>query len=85
MPEPALQRLRRAQPGRQFYKGGGQAAAGADIRTSETEMPGNAHAPMCNVRLVQDLGFAPAYSLERGVADYIVRDRVFDRYHEQNS
>lgn len=57
----------------------------ADIRTSETEMPGNAHAPMCNARLVKDLGFAPAYSLERGVADYIERVRAYDRYHQQNS
>ena len=53
----------------------------ADIRTSATEMPGHAHAPMCNARLVSDLGFAPAYSFEQGLADYIERVRANDRYH----
>jgi UDP-glucose 4-epimerase len=57
---------------------------GADIRSSESEMPGNAHAPMDNTRLVQDLGFVPAYTLESGVADYIERIRAYDRYHAQN-
>ena len=58
---------------------------GADISSSETELPGNAHAPMSNTRLVQDLGFKPAYSLETGVADYIERIRTYDRYHQQHA
>ena len=53
----------------------------ADIRTSATEMPGHAHSPMSNARLVEDLGFAPAYSFERGLADYIAHVRANDRYH----
>lgn len=53
----------------------------ADIRTSSSEMPGNAHSPMSNRRLVEDLGFAPAFSFESGLADYIERVRIYDRYH----
>lgn len=56
----------------------------AVIRSSETEMPGNAHAPMDNSRLVENLGFAPSYTLESGLADYIERIRAYDRYHRQN-
>ena len=56
----------------------------AEIRTSETEMPGNAHAPMNNALLVEDLGFSPAFSIEQGVEDYIQRIRAYDRYHQQN-
>ncbi len=52
----------------------------AEVRTSATELPGHAHAPMSNARLVNDLGFAPAYSFERGLADYIERVRANDRY-----
>jgi len=55
-----------------------------DIRSSETELPGNAHAPMDNSRLVNDLGFVPEFTLESGVADYIERIRAYDRYHQQN-
>lgn len=53
----------------------------ADIRTSAREQPGNAHAPMSNARLVEDLHFVPAYSFEQGLADYIERVRANDRYH----
>jgi UDP-glucose 4-epimerase len=58
---------------------------GADIRTSPTEMPGNAYAPMSNERLVKDLGFAPAYTLEGGVRDYIERIRTHDAYHPESA
>lgn len=42
--------------------------------------PGNPHAPMDNTRL-QALGFAPKYTLQSGLADYIERIRGYDRYH----
>lgn len=58
---------------------------GAVIRTSEAELPGNAHAPMRNNRLVEDLGFAPAYDLEAGVTDYIERIRAYDQYHQHSA
>jgi nucleoside-diphosphate-sugar epimerase len=57
----------------------------ADIRTSAGETPGHAHSPMNNERLVKDLGFAPVYSLERGVRDYIERIRAYDQYCSRNS
>lgn len=53
----------------------------ADIRTSATELPGHAHSPMSNSRLVEDLGFAPVWSFEQGLADYIERVRIHDAYH----
>ena len=56
----------------------------ANVHTSQTEMPSNAHAPMDNARLVEDLGFEPAFSLESGLADYIDRVRAYDCYHRQN-
>jgi nucleoside-diphosphate-sugar epimerase len=58
-----------------------QLLPGVEIRTSMTEMPGHAHAPMSNRRLVEDLGFAPSYSFERGLEDYIERVRLCDRYN----
>jgi nucleoside-diphosphate-sugar epimerase len=56
----------------------------AKITTSEAEMPGHAHPPMSNARLVNDLGFAPAYSLEDGVGDYIERVRAYDDYNSRH-
>jgi nucleoside-diphosphate-sugar epimerase len=53
----------------------------ADVQTSTTELPGHAHAPMSNARLVHDLGFLPAYSFDDGLADYIERVRINDRYN----
>lgn len=53
---------------------------GADIRTDEKEDPGNAHVPMANARLVEDLGFSPAYDLEAGLADYVERIRAADTF-----
>ena len=53
---------------------------GAQITSSETEAPGNAHKPMDSSRLRRDLGYAPDFSLEAGLADYIDRIRIFDRY-----
>lgn len=52
----------------------------AQIAVMETEMPGNAHVPMCAARLRDDLGFTPRYSLMHGLADYIERIRIADRY-----
>ena len=52
----------------------------ADITVSETEMPGNAHKPMDSSRLRRNLGYTPDFSLEAGLADYIDRIRIFDRY-----
>ncbi len=57
----------------------------ADIRTSETEVPGNAHVSMSNERLVKDLGFTPAYSFDAGLADYIALVRSYDSYHQRNA
>lgn len=56
----------------------------ADIRVSDSEHPGNPHAPMANTRLVEDLGFAPAYDLRAGIADYVDRIRAADRHVEQD-
>lgn len=56
----------------------------ADIRESRNETPGNPHAPMDNSRLVEDLGFAPAYDLKRGLADYIGRIRMVQAWRAQN-
>jgi len=53
----------------------------AQITTATAEMPGNAHPLMSNERLVRDLGFAPAFSLESGVSDYIERIRSYDKHH----
>ncbi|MET0241629.1 MAG: NAD(P)-dependent oxidoreductase [Sphingobium sp.] len=57
---------------------------GIDIAESQTELPNNAHAPMSNARLLGDLGFKPAYSLEDGVRDYIERVRAYDRYQGEH-
>lgn len=51
-----------------------------DIAVAQDEFPGNAHLPMDASRLRQDLGFAPRYTLESGIADYIARIAAFDRY-----
>lgn len=51
------------------------------ITESIDENPGNPHAPMDNTRLVSDLGFAPAFDLKAGLADYIDRIALSDRYH----
>ena len=56
----------------------------AQITVSDTETPGNAHAPMDATRLRDDLGFAPEYSLRRGLADYIERIRISDRYAREH-
>ena len=52
----------------------------AEITVSESEAPGNAHKPMDSTRLREDLGYAPDYSLEDGLKDYLDRIRVFDAY-----
>jgi nucleoside-diphosphate-sugar epimerase len=52
-----------------------------EICSSETEVPGHAHPSMSNERLVKDLGFSPAWSFDSGLADYIERVRLYDRYH----
>lgn len=52
----------------------------AAISVSASETPGHAHAPMANARLVADLGFAPAYDFRTGLADYLDRIAVADRY-----
>jgi len=52
----------------------------AQITEAASESPGNPHAPMDNSRLVEDLGFAPAFDLEAGLADYIARIRAADRF-----
>jgi UDP-glucose 4-epimerase len=52
----------------------------ADIRTDPTEQPGHRHPSMDNSRLINDLGFQPAYSLEAGLDDYVNRVRTYDRY-----
>jgi len=55
----------------------------ARITVSDRETPGNAHAPMDAARLRNDLGFAPEYSLRRGLEDYIERIRVAERYTQE--
>lgn len=50
----------------------------AAIAVDPDEAPGNAHAPMANDRLVDDLGFRPRYDLRRGIADYVERIRAYD-------
>jgi nucleoside-diphosphate-sugar epimerase len=52
----------------------------AEIAESPTEPPGHAHPPMDNARLVADLGFAPRFDLEAGLADYIERIRAADAF-----
>lgn len=56
----------------------------ADINTSETELPGNAHPSMDNSRLISDLGFAPKYPLETGLRDYISRIHAYDSYEQRH-
>ena len=56
----------------------------ADISTSETELPGNAHPSMDNSRLTSDLGFTPKYPLETGLRDYISRIHAYDSYQQQH-
>lgn len=53
---------------------------GAIIAESEIEGPGNAHLPMSNGRLLS-IGYTPRYSIHDGVADYIRRIELFDRYY----
>jgi nucleoside-diphosphate-sugar epimerase len=54
----------------------------ADIKTSESELPGHAHPSMDNSRLISDLGFTPKYPLETGLRDYISRIRAYDAYQQ---
>ncbi|MDT3445779.1 MULTISPECIES: NAD(P)-dependent oxidoreductase [unclassified Pseudofrankia] len=51
------------------------------ITLSATEMPGHAHLAMSTRRLREDLGFAPAYTLEDGLRDYIDRIRAYDQFN----
>jgi nucleoside-diphosphate-sugar epimerase len=55
----------------------------ADIKTSESELPGHAHPSMDNSRLISDLGFRPKYPLETGLRDYISRIHAYDGYEQQ--
>lgn len=52
----------------------------AQITVDPAERPGNAHAPMDNARLVADLGFAPRYDFNAGLADYLARVRAGDAF-----
>lgn len=52
----------------------------ARIEVSPDETPGNPHPPLDATRLQRDLGFAPRYSLESGLADYIEAIRAHDAY-----
>lgn len=54
----------------------------ATITESASENPGNPHAPMDNTRLVSDLGFAPAFDLKAGLADYLERIAMSGAYAE---
>ena len=51
----------------------------ANIVVSETETVGNAHAPQDATRL-RELGFSPAFDLERGLTDYLHRIAVANDY-----
>ncbi len=52
----------------------------AEIAVSKVETPGHAHAPLDATRLREDLGFAPKYALQAGLADYLECIRTFDAY-----
>ena len=52
----------------------------AEIMVSPDEAPGNPHPPLDATRLQRDLGFAPLYSFESGLADYIAAVRAHDDY-----
>lgn len=53
----------------------------AEIAVDPTELPGHPHPPMDNARLVTDLGFAPRYDTQAGLADYIARVRAADAFN----
>ncbi len=52
----------------------------ADITVSPDESPGNPHPPLDPARLHRDLGFAPRYTFESGLADYLAAIRDHDAF-----
>lgn len=55
----------------------------ADIAQSPEELPGNAHPPMDGAQLIEDFGFTPDFSLEKGISDYVERIRIMDEFQEK--
>lgn len=54
----------------------------AEITVSPDETPGHPHPPLDARRLREELGFAPRYSLEAGLADYLERIGEAEAYAE---
>jgi UDP-glucose 4-epimerase len=51
-----------------------------EITSSETEVPHPVQCFMSNSRIKSDLGFAPKYSIEAGLEDYLRRIRAYDAF-----